>query len=188
MPYFERLPYLEMVQENPNRTLAARTPTNSSSLVEYAAAILKEQSALLPRLPELRSRPIQDLPGKESGRHSPAGTSETDRFGDAVLLQPRSPVKAGQTAKITISVVNDLATGIPFRLIASDLACGTLNRLAAGHINFSPRDGIVAPFSSAEVQITVRVPESAVPGRYAGPIDLGGNGAYPAILAINVEA
>lgn len=189
MPCFERLPYAEMIARaagalpEPERAQAAiKLP-----ILEQAAMILKEESSRLPS--SSTNRLILPFPASAQAgqpRFTSLGEPAKDGAGYVVQLNPPPPVKAGQAATIVLSMINDSGGPLSFSLMSTHLVSQAGTRIAATNIDISPEEAVLAPSQSADVQVTVNVPEIIVPGEYGGLLQAFSEQTVRAVLVINV--
>jgi hypothetical protein len=198
MPYFERLPYADMIARiagspspGDGTQPAVKLPVVASPLMEQAAAILKEESAGLPSFSSSSSANRLRLPflatasGAQPGFPSLTGSS-TDVAKDVLLLDAPPPVRAGQTATIVLSMVNDSATSLSFSVMTTHLISRSGARIAANNIDISPEEAVLAPSQAVDVQVVVNVPAIIMPGEYAGLLQVYGQQTTRAVMVINV--
>ncbi len=194
MPYFERLPYAEMIARAVEGNLSANRsqssvvpPAVKSPILEQATRILREESAGLPS----SSRSRLNLPfaaTASDGQSAFLSTSGNDKEGPdgVLLLDPPPPVKAGQTATVVLSMANDSEASMSLCLVATHLVSCSGARIAASNIDISPEETVVAPAQSVDVKIDVDVPDIIIPGEYAGLLQVFGNQTARAVVVINV--
>lgn len=148
--------------------------------------ILKEESAGLPspsgglRLPLMAGTP-EDLRGVSGPLDR-----DNDDGGEVVLLEPPPPVRAGQTATVVLSIVNDSDTPLSFSMVATHLVSQSGARIPANRIGISPAEAVIARSGMADVRVAVSVPEIVLPGEYSGLLLAYGQQTACAVLAINV--
>lgn len=193
MPYFERLPYAEMIARAVEGNLSANgaqssaiAPAVKSPVLEQAARILMEESAGLPS--SSRSRLSLPFATPSDGQSACLAMPGRDKEGPdgVLLLDPPPPVKAGQTATVVLSMANDSATSMSLCLAATHLVSCTGARIAASNIELSPEETVVAPSQSVDVKIEVDVPDIIIPGEYAGLLQVFGKQTARAVMVINV--
>jgi hypothetical protein len=96
-------------------------------------------------------------------------------------------IAAGKSAKIFMSLENSGTSKTEeFRLYCTDLVNAAGKRIAYRAINFSPSVVTIAPLESSKVEIEIKVPKSAPPGKYSGLIQAQNMDALRAILLVNV--
>lgn len=179
MPYFERLPYAEMIVRNSadHAHPPANPTTIEPSILEQAAAILKEESGGLPSSSAGRVK----FPFLDADAGQPKGIA-----GTVLLLEPPPPVKAGQIATVVLSIVNDSGTSLSFSMMATHLVSRSGARIAATNIDISPEEAVLAPSEAVDVQVAVNVPEIVIPDEYGGLLQAFGQETVRAVLVINV--
>lgn len=178
MPYFERLPYAEMLRQAAGLATPPKSiPTASKpTILDRAAAILKEEATGLP--PSTR-RPTLPFPAADTHRDKTAARH-------VLLLDPPPPIKAGQKAAVLLSIVNDSETSLTFSVVPTHLVSRCGARIPANNIEISPEEAVLAPAESADVQVEVNIPEIIIPGEYSGLLQVYGQQTARAVLVINV--
>lgn len=102
------------------------------------------------------------------------------------MLEPPPPVKAGETATVVLSMVNDSGAPLSFSMAATHLVSPTGARIAANNIDISPEEAVVAPAQAVDVRIAVNVPQIILPGEYGGLLQAFSQPTVRAVLVINV--
>ncbi len=183
MPYFERLPYAEMIARAAKSSVLAdqaqsppKLPGDMLPLLEQAKAILKEESGALPSA----SMGKYPLP-------FPTATSPIrNGAGDVLLLNSPPPVKGGETATVVLSIVNDSGSSVSFSVMTTHLISRSGARIAANNVDISPEKGVLGPSQSVDIQVAVNVPNIIMPGEYAGLLQAYGQETTHAVLVVNV--
>jgi hypothetical protein len=187
MPYFQRKPYAEMIAgavQVPSAATAADSGL-PASLLERAAAILKEESTQLPKHPANSPVPI---PGNLiPGNLVPGNLTVPAVLPDGiVMLRPKTAVKPGQTATLVMSVANESDTAMLCTVSATDLVAVSGGRIGGGQLQFSPREASVAPGAPVDIGIAIEVPPGIAPGQYAGLLVVSGLEPVHAVLTVSV--
>jgi len=192
MPYFQRKPYAEMIAgavQVPCAVTAADSGLQAS-LLERAAAILKEEST---QLPKHSTNPPAPIPGNVipsnliPGNLIPTNLAVPAVLPDGiVMLQPKTAVKPGQTATLVMSVANESDTATVCTVSGTDLVSVSGGRIGGGQLRFSPREASVAPGAAVDIGVAIEVPPGIAPGQYAGLLVVSGFEAVHAVLTVCV--
>ncbi len=96
-------------------------------------------------------------------------------------------VAVGKSAVISMQLDNASTVATEeFNLYCTDIVNPAGARIAYRSISFSPDKIKIPPKSSSKVEVLIKVPKAAVPGRYSGLIQAHNMEAFRAILVINV--
>jgi hypothetical protein len=171
MPYFQRKSYAEMIADAVRTPAAEIAPESvpQASLMERAAAILKEESTQLPKY--------------SSNAALPFAPPEA-----IVMLQPKDAVRPGQTANLVISVTNDSDTAGLCTVWATDLVSVSGSVIGKGQLRISPRQASVAPGAAVDFSIAIDAPLGIAPGQYAGLLMVSGFETVHAVLTVRVTS
>jgi hypothetical protein len=195
MPYFVRLPYAEMIARAAglapaansagSTTQEAKTPTLIVPILDQAQRILREESIQLPSssLGRLTIPFLDTLQEKPNGSGILPGP---ENAGSVLLLTAPPAVKAGQTATVVLSMVNDSGADLSFSVMTTHLVSPSGARIAANNVDISPEEAVVGPSQAVDVRIVVSVPAIAIPGEYSGLVQVYGQQTARAVLVINV--
>ncbi|MCU1259779.1 MAG: hypothetical protein JWO80_2664 [Bryobacterales bacterium] len=193
MPYFERLPYAEMIARAGGIAPESLAVPATPPLMERAAAILNEQSRGLPAGAEpayttalpangwvalvkdwAPLKALSALPGVGPGGPSLAGGVCCPTF--------RAPaVKSGEKAAITISILNESDEDVSWSFMATDLMNQSGSIIPRINIVSIPRTATVPARGSTDVRVEIEVPPGSS-GDYVGV--LACSEAVPGILFV----
>lgn len=186
MPYFERLPYAEMIAKAaviaPELPEAPATPP----LMERAAAILSEQSRGLPSDAEPAYTTALPANGWVARVRDWAPVKALSQLaalpGGGSCPTFRAPaVKSGEKAAITISILNDSDEDVSWSLIATDLVNQYGSMIPRTNVAANPRTAMVPARGSIDVRVEIEVPPGSS-GDYVGV--LACSEATPGILFV----
>jgi hypothetical protein len=184
----------------------------AASLVSQAASILDEEmargvlaarrsSAATPRAPSDADNPVMRqihelvdnlaavLPMLQNAGAAPA-TASTPTGGDVVApaeVRPRTIVRAGQRATISMTVRNSENYGVQLRPVSTDLLGSRNGRIAAALIECTPSELSLQPGEERDIAITTTVPADAAAGCYSGLLVVRGVDYLRALVTIEVE-
>lgn len=171
MPYFQRKSYAETIADAVRTPAAEIAPESvpQASLMERAAAILKEESTQLPKYSGTAALPL-----------APPET--------IVMLQPKDAVRPGQTANLVISVTNDSDTASVCTVRTTDLVSVAGSVIGKGQLRISPRQASIAPGAAVDFSIAIDAPPGTAPGQYAGLLTVSGFEAVHAVLTVPISS
>lgn len=179
MPYFERKSLAEL-QATLARGLQDTVPSNSSvgvpALVQQAAAILEKESRSAPRWQPPVSTPALSWPNLG---FAPAATGIVP-----VLLQT-PPVRPGESAEISLSLINDSSEDVPYSFNFTDLISPAGERIPYTAIRANPAAATVAPRSTGSASFEIQIP-AVSPGCYFGLATC--RETQPAVLTVTVSS
>lgn len=101
-------------------------------------------------------------------------------------LKPPSAVRAGQTATISMSLVNKEDHAVRLAPVSTDLLSSVGGRISAHSMEFVPRELRLDPGEQRDLQITVAVPVASAAGCYYGLLVVNGADDLRALTAIEV--
>lgn len=115
-------------------------------------------------------------------------TSEDGVVADnrAPLVACAAPVRAGSTARATISVVNEEPSASQVTLYCSSFVSDGGHEIPSLRVSFTPRVATIPARSSATFEVKVAVPPQAAPGTYSGLIQAMGCKYVKAVLSVEV--
>lgn len=115
-------------------------------------------------------------------------TSEDGVVADnrAPLASCAAPVRAGSTARASISVVNEEPSPSQVTLYCSSFVSDSGHEIPSLRVSFTPRVATIAARSSATFEVKVAVPSQAAPGTYSGLIQAMGSKYVKAVLSVEV--
>jgi hypothetical protein len=113
-----------------------------------------------------------------------AGRMDSRSIPTLALAQP---VRAGQSAELTMSVGNDSDTlTVDFSFRSSDLVSVSGDRISAKDVHFTPGKLTLPPRGGEKVKVSLHVPRETPPGTYAGLIQATNLTQLRAVLSVQV--
>jgi len=107
--------------------------------------------------------------------------------GFAPIVNPPASTKAGDVAKIPLTVTNEGALPLDVSFFSSDLVGGSGFGVPARKITFSPRVRSLQPGEVTTFEIAVPIPQQTPPGTYTGVIQAAALDYLRAVLTVAVE-
>lgn len=107
--------------------------------------------------------------------------------GFAPIINPPAAVKAGDVAKIPLTVTNEGATPLDVSFFSSDLVGDSGFGVPARKITVSPRVRSLQPGEVTTFEISVPIPQQTPPGTYTGIIQAAALEYLRAVLTVPVE-
>lgn len=103
------------------------------------------------------------------------------------VLEVATPVPAGSTATLALTLVNDGSTPVDVVPYCSDLISSTGHQIAATHVTFSPRTLPLAVGARDNTQVSIEVPQQVGPGRYSMLVQAMGLEGPRAVVVVRVS-
>lgn len=136
------------------------------------------------------SEPAANLPMSESNAveiaRSVLAHETEDHWQSDGPFRCRTPVCAGETAKIVLSVeANGSHRALSVAMSAGHLRARSGGIIPTGMVRLDPSDFLVEPGKSQSLEVKIMVPDEAEPGVYSGRVT--GCGEEPINFLIEVE-
>jgi hypothetical protein len=160
--------------------------TRLLGLESIANELRQEASKLLDAAARLQRQPSEDFAQMASG-HTDAGSISDGEGQDVIVLKSPSPVRAGESGCVDLSVENDdpIET-ISCSLFSTDLVGSLGHSISKTQIRISPSTVRVPPGTSVDARIEIRVPLGTPRGGYAGLLQAVDGGLQRFVLQILV--
>jgi hypothetical protein len=210
MPYFQRGRLTDGV--SPVEGVAG-TELLAGDIVDKAAAILDQEPRVLAgSAPGGMSNPLALLDGVTGGgdiqkQLSQALAALLNAFGQSVPMSQQtptaarpslvgatvpvicseSPTKAGQTARVQVTVGKDVAGQASLTLYSTDFVSDTGFQIPSACATFSPRTITVDGVDSKKSEMRIAIPAQCGRGAYSALVQAMGAGRPCAVVVLQVE-
>ena len=165
-----------LVAAGPGQVLAGRPPENRHEATALPA--LETLLALAGRwIGETRAR---------NGATDGTDSTATDQHEPPPTYGPAVPTAAGTRARFAVRLAHDTDADARIALNATELVGPRGNRIAADRIRIEPARLLLAPGSSASVEIVLDIPVAAAAATYSGLLCVEGGEDLCAILRVPV--
>lgn len=121
------------------------------------------------------------------GSGAPTGAAMSESSPTVPLVATNQAVNAGQTANITVKLVNDRDAPANLILYSTDFVSDTGSQIPALQVTFSPRTLVLAGHEHGHAQMKVSIPAQSAPGRYSALVQAMGLGRPSAVVVLLVE-
>jgi hypothetical protein len=148
---------------------------------EVVDIVLDVVNAATNSVADLAERAVSIRSVDKSGKASRAAT------GGIPTLTVAEPVKAGESAEISMAVENDSdKLTADFSFHSSDLLSSSGHLIPAAAVHFTPTKLSLPPHGGERLKVTLQVPSTTPPGTYASLIQATNLSQFRAVLSVQV--
>ena len=135
----------------------------------------------------LQSVPLQSVPISKPAHHAPTGALPSLMGANVPLIVSESPTKAGETAKVEVTVAKDGPGEASVTLYSTDFVSDTGFQIASTCATFSPRSVAVDGREPQKSEMRIAIPAQCGRGAYSALVQATGIRRPCAVVVLQVE-